>query len=304
MHLCGAGCRRSRYRPWRLLLVFLFSSFGRPCCSLCSPRVSLSFVCVSCYVYAVAFLVSAHLQTCFVVLVGGSEALAELSSTLHVLSSSRGLRLFFPAPSICCDIPCLVVLGSSLRPSSYLTTPRCLPLPPPPPALSTLACKNVTHDNTNTTTRQHNHQGNPAADEAGGGLSRAVPPGQRGRLPAGGRAAVHLRPRGPADGHVPLQVPPHAPDSHVQGACRRDFFCLAGYSDYRSVAGARLIDRSALAIDDLTAVVSVCVFLLLFPNGREGWHTTLLGEVFRAESWFPERLCDCIGRLCFLEYLL
>lgn len=63
----------------------------------------------------------------------------------------------------------------------------------------------------------HYKQGNPQADEAGGRLTRAVPAGQRRRLPARGRPAVHLRARGAADGHVPLQVPPHAPDPHVQG---------------------------------------------------------------------------------------
>ena len=40
--------------------------------------------------------------------------------------------------------------------------------------------------------------------------------GQRGRLPAGRRSAVHIRPRGPAHRHVPLQVPAHAPDPNVQ----------------------------------------------------------------------------------------
>lgn len=61
-------------------------------------------------------------------------------------------------------------------------------------------------------------QGNPSSDEAGGGLARAVPPGQRRRLPASGRPAVRLRPRGAAHRHVPLQVPPDAPDPDVQGA--------------------------------------------------------------------------------------
>jgi len=45
----------------------------------------------------------------------------------------------------------------------------------------------------------------------------AVPPGQCGRVPAGGRAAVHLLARRAADRHVPLQVQAHAPDPHVQG---------------------------------------------------------------------------------------
>mmetsp|Transcript_19442 Transcript_19442/g.63360 ORF Transcript_19442/g.63360 Transcript_19442/m.63360 type:complete len:256 (+) Transcript_19442:1842-2609(+) len=57
----------------------------------------------------------------------------------------------------------------------------------------------------------------PAADEAGGRLARAVPAGQHRRLPAGRRPAVHLRPRGPAHRHVPVQVPADASDPHVQG---------------------------------------------------------------------------------------
>lgn len=60
-------------------------------------------------------------------------------------------------------------------------------------------------------------QGNPASDEAGGGLARPVPSGERGRVPAGGWAAVYLRARWAAHGHVSLQVPPHAPDPYVQG---------------------------------------------------------------------------------------
>lgn len=66
----------------------------------------------------------------------------------------------------------------------------------------------------------------PASDQAAGGLARPVPPGQRGRLPAGGRAAVHPVPRGPADRHVPLQVQADAADPDVQGPQARHLLPL------------------------------------------------------------------------------
>mmetsp|Transcript_3144 Transcript_3144/g.9018 ORF Transcript_3144/g.9018 Transcript_3144/m.9018 type:complete len:230 (+) Transcript_3144:1820-2509(+) len=49
------------------------------------------------------------------------------------------------------------------------------------------------------------------------GFCGPVPLGERGRVSIGGRSPVHICPCRPADGHVPLQVPPHAPGAHVQG---------------------------------------------------------------------------------------
>lgn len=46
----------------------------------------------------------------------------------------------------------------------------------------------------------HSPPADPAPHQAGGGRQRAVPAGQRGRLPAGRRPAVHLLARGPAHG--------------------------------------------------------------------------------------------------------
>lgn len=58
----------------------------------------------------------------------------------------------------------------------------------------------------------------PTPDEADSRLSRPVPFEQRGLVPTGRRAAVHLRSRGTADRDVPLQVQADEADPDVQGS--------------------------------------------------------------------------------------